>query len=309
MWIRSRPGMIELRHLRYLIAVAEELNFTRAAQRLHMTQPPLSLAIRQLEQEVGAELFARSSREVRLTPAGQMMVEGARRTLDGLDGTIQAARRAGAGELGTLRVAFSWGARFATLPALARAFNGRYPDVTLITEEMWNVRMPQALRSAAIDVAVSVCPEIDRDLTYQVIRRERVFALLPRDHRLAGLEHITLETLASETFLVFPHELAPRLHDGIIGLCRGAGFEPAISRRSFHSAGDTGILADLTDVALVPESVAQSLSEVASVPLDEPDGFLDTYLVWHPPTAPSAAIAALAEIARNAFVGDERAAS
>jgi DNA-binding transcriptional LysR family regulator len=293
--------MIDLRHLRYLIAVAEELNFTRAAQRLHMTQPPLSLAIRQLEQEVGAELFARSSREVRLTPAGQMMVEGARRALDGLEGTIQAARRASAGELGTLRVAFSWGARFATLPALARAFNERYPDVTLITEEMWNARMPQALRSAAIDLAVSVCPEIDHELTYEPIRRERVFALLPRGHRLAGLERITLNALASETFLVFPNELAPRLHDGMIALCRSAGFEPAISRRSFHSAGDTGALADLADVALVPESVARSLDGVASVPLDGPDGSLDTYLVWHPPTAPTATIAALTKIARNAF--------
>src|ERR671937_551105 len=116
------PGMVELRHLRYFVAVAEELNFSRAAERLHMAQPPLSVAIRQLEQEVGADLLIRSSREVKLTDAGRTFLAGARRTLAELDHSLAEARRAAAGELGGLRVAFSWSARFETLPALGQAF-------------------------------------------------------------------------------------------------------------------------------------------------------------------------------------------
>src|SRR6266545_4216228 len=113
--------MLELRHLRYFVAVAEELNFSRAAERLHMAQPPLSAAIRQLEQELGTQLLLRTTREVRLTDAGQVFLDGARRTLAELERATVDAQRAGAGELGRLRVAFSWSARFQTLPAIGSA--------------------------------------------------------------------------------------------------------------------------------------------------------------------------------------------
>src|SRR6266487_783899 len=113
--------MVELRHLRYFVAVAEELNFSRAAERLHMAQPPLSVAIRQLEQEVGTALLTRTTGDVRLTDAGKAFLEGARAaTLAEADRTVAEARRASAGELGRLRIAFSWGARFVTLPALGQ---------------------------------------------------------------------------------------------------------------------------------------------------------------------------------------------
>ena len=148
--------MIELRHLRYFVAVAEELNFSRAADRLHMAQPPLSAAIRQLEQQLGAGLFLRTTREVRLTEAGRMFLDGARRTLAELERAQSDARRAAAGDTGRLRIAFSWSMRFETLPALGQAFRASHPDVELLTEEMWNARMPPALRAGAIDAAVSL---------------------------------------------------------------------------------------------------------------------------------------------------------
>src|SRR5262249_23650421 len=149
--------MLELRHLRYFVAVAEELNFSRAADRLHMAQPPLSAAIRQLEQELGTELLQRTTREVRLTEPGSAFLKGARRTLAELDRARSDAQRAAAGEIGQLWVGFSWSARFETLPAIGRAFRASHPDVSLLTEEMWNARMGAALRSGAIDVAVSPC--------------------------------------------------------------------------------------------------------------------------------------------------------
>src|SRR5947209_6475741 len=231
--------MLELRHLRYFIAVAEERNISRAAERLHMAQSPLSAAIRQLEQEIGAELLARGSRGVTMTAAGGVLLDRARRILEAVDGAVTATRRAASGELGVLRIAFSWSARFGTLPALAQRFASGYPDVTVVTQEMWNADMPRALRSATIDLAISLCPERDGQLAYELLRRERVVALLPENHALAARSEIDLRELHDETFLMFPRELAPRLHDAMHELCRSSGFEPSVSRRAFHSAGDT----------------------------------------------------------------------
>jgi DNA-binding transcriptional LysR family regulator len=178
----------ELRHLRYFVAVAEELNFSRAAKRLQMAQPPLSVAIRKLEQEIGTSLFIRNSREVKLTEAGRALLPGARSTLAEADAALTAARRAGAGELGSLRIGYNWSARFDTLPRLGRAFQQHRPDVELLTEEMRPNRMSVALRSGAIDVALALFPEISGELSYRRIRRERVVAVLSSSHPLAREE-------------------------------------------------------------------------------------------------------------------------
>ena len=273
--------MLELRHLRYFMAVAEELNFSRAAERLHMAQPPLSAAIRQLEQDLGTELLLRTTREVRLTEAGRSFLEGARRTLAELERARREAQRAAAGELGQLRVAFSWSARFETLPTIGRAFRLSHPDVSLLTEEMWNARMLPALRSGVIDAAVSLCPEIAGEFAYETIRSEPVIALLARSHPLAGRQAIELRELADDEFLLFPRELAPRLHDFMVGLCRHAGFEPVARSESFHSGWELRILADVEVVALAPASVALDLPEgiVAALIADPPDQ-LETAIVY-----------------------------
>jgi DNA-binding transcriptional LysR family regulator len=189
---------VELRHLRYFIALAEELNFSHAATRLRMAQPPLSVAIRQLEQELGAELFVRTSREVRLTEAGATLLEGARRTLAEADAAMAATRRVAGGELGTLRVGYKWSAGFETLPTLGRVFKRRRPDVELVAEEMRPRRMKTTLRSGAIDVALALYPEIADDLSYHAVRSEPVVAVLSSSHPLAGRESIRLEELANE---------------------------------------------------------------------------------------------------------------
>jgi DNA-binding transcriptional LysR family regulator len=273
--------MIELRHLRYFVAVAEELNFSRAADRLHMAQPPLSAAIRQLEQELGTELLLRTTREVRLTDAGRTFLDGAYRTLAELERALSDAQRAAAGELGSLRVAFSWSARFETLPAIGRSFRASHPDVALLTEEMFNARMLPALRSAAIDAAVSLCPEVAAEFSYEPIRSEPVIALLAHSHPLAGEDAVELSALAGDGFLLFPRELAPRLYDFMVGLCRRAGFEPARRSESFHSGWELRILADVDVVALAPASVALELPVgVAAVPIADPPDRLETAIVW-----------------------------
>ena len=292
--------MPELRQLRYFLAVAEELNFSRAARRLNMAQPPLSVAIRQLEQELGTPLFVRSSREVRLTEAGAAFVDGAKRTLAEADAAVATARRAGEGELGSIRLGYSWSARFETLPALGQAFESRRPDVEVLAEEMWNGRMPAALRARTIDVAVALCPEIAGELAYAPIRSEAVVALLPAGHALTSEDEIDLAALADEDFMFFPRDLGPRLHDFLVSLCRRAGFEPRRDRESFHTRWTIGSWSSDT-VALVPRSVSLELPEgVAAVPIAEPADPLETQLVWRSDDD-SPTVGAFVELSANAF--------
>jgi DNA-binding transcriptional LysR family regulator len=293
--------MLELRHLRYFVAVAEELNFSRAAERLHMAQPPLSAAIRQLEQELGTELLLRTTREVRLTEAGATFLEEARRTLAELDRARSEAQRAASGEIGQLRIGFSWSARFETLPAIGWAFRRSHPDVSLLTEEMWNARMLSALRSGAIDVAVSLCPEVAGEFSYMTVRSEPVIALLAPSHPLAGREAIELRALSEEGFLLFPRELAPRLYDFMASLCRRAGFEPHIRGESFHSGWELQILADVDVDALAPASVALELPDgiIATSVADLPDQ-LETAIVWRKDD-PSPTNRAFREAAQTVF--------
>jgi len=288
--------MPELRHLRYFVAVAEELNFSRAAERLHMAQPPLSVAIRQLEQELGTSLFERTSREVRLTEAGLALLDGARRTLAEADAAVAAARRAATGEVGSLCIGYNWSARFDTLPALGRAFKRTHPDVELLAEEMRPNQMARALRAGAIDVALALYPEVVAGLTYQTIRREPIVALLSAAHPLARQDAVRLEALAGE-FLMFPRELAPRLHDFYVGLCRRSGFEPKLSAESARSRWTIGTW-EISTAALLPASVANDLPDgVVVVPITGTGEALEFQLAWrsdnHNPAL--AAFAALAE--------------
>jgi DNA-binding transcriptional LysR family regulator len=291
--------MPELRHLQYFVAVAEELNFSRAAKRLHMAQPPLSVAIRKLEQELGASLFTRSSHEVTLTEAGIALLPGARRALAEADAAVAAAQRASAGEVGTLRVGYNWSARFETLPRLGRAFARRRPDVELVTEEMRPNRMLAALRSEAIDVGLALYPDIVDELSYELVRREPVVAVLSSSHPLAREETVALDDLAEE-FLLFPRELAPRLHDFYVNLCRRAGFEPKQGRESSRTRWTLGTW-DASTTALLPHSVSSGLpSDTVAVPIGEPADRLETQLVWRTENE-SARLAAFVDVSSGVF--------
>src|SRR5262245_24717707 len=269
-----------------------------------MAQPPLSVAIRQLEQELGTDLFLRSTREVKLTDAGRVLLDGARRTLAEADRAVGAAKRAGTGELGQLRIAHSWSARFVTLPALGRALRATHPDVELLVQEMWNAAMIPALRSGAVDIAIALCPELASGLADEVIRTEQVVAVLPSTHPLAAEEQITLGSLADETFVFFARDLAPRLHDVLVGLCRRAGFEPKVRRGSFHTGWDLGILSEAEVVAIAPQSIRESSAEgVITVPLSDSADLLDTHLLWRDDD-PSPVVEAFRSVARTAFDRD-----
>ena len=295
------PRMVELRHLRYFIAVAEELNFSRAAERVHMAQPPLSAAIRQLERDLEVDLFVRTTREVRLTDAGRAFLQGARRTLADAERAAEDAKRAAAGELGHLRIAYSWSMRFGTLPALGRAFRAGHPDVVLLAQEMWNARMPAAFGNGSIDIALSLCPEIAAELELATIRKEGLVALLPLAHRLAGEDAIPLSALSDEEFVVFPREIAPRLHDAVMATYRRAGFEPRVRNESFHTGWDLGVLAEIPAAALAPQTVAGGLpGGIVAVAISEPADEFETCLVWRADDT-SPAVAAFVDVARSAI--------
>jgi DNA-binding transcriptional LysR family regulator len=293
--------MVELRHLRYFIAVAEELNFSRAAERLHMAQPPLSAAIRQLERDLGVELFIRTTREVSLTDAGRAFLAGARRTLADAERATEDARRAGAGELGRLRIAYSWSTRFETMPMLGRAFRATHPDVELLAQEMWNARMAGAFANGSIDLGISLCPEIAPELELTPIRRERLIALLPERHPLAGEPAIPLASLAEEEIVLFPREIAPRLHDAFMAIYRRAGFEPRVRHESFHTGWDLGVLAEIPAAAMAPRTVAGGIPEgIVAVPISEPTDSLETCLVWRSDDR-SPAVASFVSLAGSVF--------
>jgi DNA-binding transcriptional LysR family regulator len=170
--------------------------------------------------------------------------------------------------------------RFQTLPAIGRELRASHPGIDLLTQEMWNSRMPDALADGTIDVAIALCPEITSGVQVEPIRSEPLVALLPAGHRLAGEHSLALESLAGEQFVLFPRELAPRLHDAFMAIYRRAGFEPRLRSESFHAGWDIGILDQIAAAALVPASVSAALpGGVAAVPLSDPAAELDTCLV------------------------------
>jgi DNA-binding transcriptional LysR family regulator len=198
-------------------------------------------------------------------------------------------------------VAFSWSARFETLPALGRAFRDLRPDVELLTQEMWNAPMTEALLNRQVDLGVCLCPEPAPGLASAPLRRERVIAVVPAGHPLAGERSVGLEALSEATLLMFPRELGPRLYNAIVEICRGAGFEPKLRNESFHTSWDLGLLGDASIAALVPASVALGAPPgVAVLELGHQDAELETRLVWREDET-SPLLAAFREAATGVF--------
>jgi DNA-binding transcriptional LysR family regulator len=247
---------MELRHLRYAVAVADELHFARAAARLHIAQPPLSKQIKDLEDELGVRLFERTNRRVRLTDAGAAFVAEARRTLASAERAADAARRAARGETGRLALGYVSSASYELLPAIVRAFRRRAPDVTLVLEEMSSGEQTRALSAGTLDLGfVRRPPPLEPGLIGTTLRREPIVLALPRDHALAALRMIRLRDLAREPFIVFPARPRPSWADVAIDLCRRAGFEPGIALEAVEMASALSLVAAGIGVTLVPASV------------------------------------------------------
>jgi len=250
---------MELRHIRYFLAVAEERHFTRAAAKVGIGQPPLSQQIKDLETEVGALLFHRVAHGAELTAAGRAFLEGVKEMPALAERAAKAAARASQGEIGSLRVGFTASSAFnAVVPATIRSFRRAYPDVILTLEEANTTQLLARLRDGSLD-AVFLRSDVTDDTTFQVriLCEEPMVVALPASHPVAERKKVDLATLKDDPFLLFPRAIGPTLYDRIIDACRKAGFEPVVGQLAPQISSIVNLVAAELGVSIVPTSMSQ----------------------------------------------------
>lgn len=274
---------MELRHLRYFIAVAEELHFGRAAERLGISQPPLSQQIQALEEEIGARLFERPNRRVELTDAGRLFLDESRQVLAQVDKAVLLARRAHLGELGELKIGFTSSAPFtSTIPSSIHAFRKAYPDVHLDLQEMSSRQVLKALLEESLQVGV-IRPLALPDAVHWVeLFREPLVAVLRADHPLAaGSEDgLAIAALAEEPFVFFPRSYGTGLYDQVIALTRQAGFSPRIAQEASEAMTIIGLVSAGLGVSILPASFRRTrVDGVVYRTLSDPEATTAVWLV------------------------------
>lgn len=249
---------IDLRHLRYFVAVAEELHFGRAAARLHIAQPPLSQQIKQLERNVGHALFVRTSRSVTLTAAGQELLDRARRLLSRVDEDLNAVRRVGRGELGALTIAFTGSAILSNpLPEAIRLYRRKYPEVDLRLRELGTMLQIDALRDGSIDLGFLRDPGPFEGLVIEELLREPFVAVLPSRHPLAKLRVVPVAKLRGEPFVFHRRGIGPLAFDRTMAVCRHAGFLPEIVQEAPQWPTAIRLVESGLGVSIAPACVAK----------------------------------------------------
>ncbi|MGY1663151.1 LysR substrate-binding domain-containing protein [Geodermatophilus sp. SYSU D00705] len=273
---------MELRHLRYFAAVADTCHFGAAAERLHIAQPALSQAIRQLEAELGATLFTRTTRQVRLTPAGRFLREEAERVLGAVEDSVSGVRRIADGRLGLVRIAFTGTAVVAQLPRIARVVKQELPGVALeIHGDVLTPAQCDRLRDGSLDLGVLRPPVSGDGLTLRTIEVEPLVLALPGDHRLASEPEIAMADLRTEGFVLYA-DRESAVNAAVLRSCRDAGFT---LRREHEVTGTVVLLALVAaglGIALVPAS-ARALPVPGVTFREVPDaGSIEVALAWRP---------------------------
>jgi DNA-binding transcriptional LysR family regulator len=247
---------LDLRQLRYFVAVAEERHFGRAAGRLHIAQPPLSQQIRRFEAELGEPLLYRTTRSVELAPAGEVLLERAREILAAVDSAIDDARRAARGEYGRLAIGFTGSSTYELLPAIAAALRTELSGVVLeLRGELLTPAQVARLVDGTLDLGLLRPPVRERDLCTEVLRSEPLIAVLPEAHPLADTDSIPLELLEKEPFVTYPSHFRSVLHDAVEDACAAHGFKPVAAHEVAETATLVSFVAAGLGVSLVPASV------------------------------------------------------
>lgn len=303
----GEPHM-ELRHLRYFVAVAEELNFSRAAGRMYLSQPALSQQIRKLELELGVSLFHRTKGQVELTEAGMALLDGARRVLVLVEQTAREAREVGGAEVRHLRVGFPEYANHTPVADALQAFRRRYPYVELEEHETFTLQetlqQTDKLHEGALDVGFMLRPEEDEALEVERVLDIELVAALPEDHPLAGRDELCLNDLRDERLILFSRSFHPRCYDYVVGCCREAGFEPRVVQRKepqlYSGATTYRMVASGIGVGIVARPVVSGYRQydVIFKPLREPSPALDLVAAWRRGD-PSSNLQAFLEIVRE----------
>ena len=261
--------------LRYFIAVAERLHFGRAAAALHISQPPLSRAIRGLEEQLGVVLLARSRRRVELTPEGARFLDEARRIASQLERAVS--------ERGRLRIGFVSLADFGVLPGLLKAYKASQPGIALALREMLSPDQAAALAEGELDFGLLLPPVAGAaELEYLVVQRERFVAALPLGHRLArGRGKLAMSALAGEAFVMVPREIAPGLYDIVTALAARAGFSLHVAQEAIQMQTVVSLVSSGLGAAIVPGSLANlGRRGVVYRELADPHPRLDLWLAW-----------------------------
>jgi DNA-binding transcriptional LysR family regulator len=246
---------MELRQLRYFVAIAEEGSFSRAAQRLHVSQPPLSTQIANLEVQIGTQLLTRSNRGVSLTAAGQVFYEEVRAILARLENARNRTLQASRGDVGMLSVGFVSIADYGVLPPALKSFRAQFPLVEVQLHELTTDAQIRELRAARLDLGFGLAPVEEPDLEFRSILREELVLAAPADHPQANGDDIDLRTLSKASFIVPPRDIAPGLYDLTISRCRAAGFAPRIVQNARQMQTVIGLVSCGMGLALVPSSV------------------------------------------------------
>ena len=291
---------LELRQLRYFLAVAEELHFGKAAERLHMTQPPLSQTIQGLEELLGAPLFVRSRRAVALTPAGDVLVPEARRMLAQAAELPELVRRAAAGEAGRLALAFVSSADYSVLPPFLRLYRADFPQVQIALQEATSDRQIDDLLHGRIDAGLLIPPLPDKafvELDYLKVLTEPLILAVP-----AGLTPdaaIWLKDAPALPLIIFPRPIAPALHDAILGCFHAAGVTPDIGQEAIQMQTIVGLVSAGMGLALVPQSVSNLMRPgVEYRALRDATPLVETGLAWRRDN-PSPVLQGFLELLRN----------
>lgn len=246
---------MELRHLRYFLAVAEELHFGRAAEKLHIAQPPLSQQIRQLETELGFQLFYRTKRSVRLTEAGEIFLEETQKIFKQLEEAIEKGKQTSRGEKGQIAIGFVSSAVYKIIPPILRSFRTLVPGVNLELHELTSDRQIEWLREGKLDIGFVRPPFREEEFNVAAIFQESLIVALPESHPLAYCTSVSLFLLAQESFIIFPRPVAPELFDRIISLCQQANFSPKIVQEAIQMQTIVSLVAAEIGVAIVPASI------------------------------------------------------
>ncbi|MDQ2713320.1 MAG: LysR family transcriptional regulator [Chloroflexota bacterium] len=272
---------MELRHLRSFVAIAEEMNFTRAAQHLHISQPPLTRMIQDLEKELGVQLFDRSKRQIALTPAGKAFLEQANGILKQCDEAVSMTLRVSRGEVGQLKIGFTGTALHSGLPEIVHSYGERFPGVEVRLLELALPAQWQRLSEHQIDVGFAVAPGQKEGMTNEVVLKRTTVVVLPAKHPLATQKTIDLSLLTAEPWIWFPRQCNPCYHDHNLQLCRQAGFEPRIVQETNQAHVMVSLVAAGIGVALMSGFV-QGLQQrdVIYKPLNIPTPPLELCMLW-----------------------------
>ncbi|HXH53140.1 MAG TPA: LysR substrate-binding domain-containing protein [Sphingomicrobium sp.] len=249
---------MEFKRLKYFVAVAEELHFGRAAERLDMAQPPLSRQISQLENALGVLLFDRSRSQIRLTQAGEVLLERARDILERLDSAYREVEHTGSGGSGRLRIAFVGSATHGVLPTLIKSYRSHYPNVDLALFAMNNAEQKRALIRREIDIAIARPSLDDEEFRSTALHHEPLIVALPDNSPLNRLEQIALTDLRDETFVLYPRRPRPSFADHILKVCRDEGFEPGQTVMAQDNQTAISLVSVGVGISIVPESVSST---------------------------------------------------